>query len=121
MTLKQAAKKFKVAGLDSASLEGQEDAFRRCLSFLEGIEKSKAQNMRRGSYGLKHLVENPGQSAGTQNPSNTYTGHVYEGTFILAALAAGFEMQQQTDGVLRASFNISERSLRRRVSQLAKQ
>jgi len=117
MTLNQAVKKFTVAGLDVSALEGQEKAFQNCLSFLDGIEKTRLQNRRRGSYGYKHIVENPSGNFGIRSSQDFYTGYIYEGTFILAALASGFTMQQSGRG-LKATFNISERGLRRRAIEI---
>jgi hypothetical protein len=117
MTLKQAAKQFTVAGLDASALEGQDEAFQTCLSFLDGIEKIRSQNRRHGSYGLKHIVENPSGRFGIPSSQNHYTGYVYEGTFILAALASGFAMEQRGRS-LKATIDISERGLRRRALEI---
>jgi hypothetical protein len=106
MTLHEASQTFEAAGLDKSILERQEQAFQLCLSFLTGIKKTKCQNHRHTSYGYKHMVE--------QN------GYVYEGTFILAALASGFTMRQRGQH-LNVTFNISQRSLLERRRQFAKE
>jgi hypothetical protein len=104
MTLAKAAKKFRVAGLDRSKLRGQEDAFIGCLRFLDGIEKQQKPNRKYTSYCLKHLVE---ECSGN---------YVYEGTFILAALASGFTMEQQGKN-LTVIFNISQNNLRKSESR----
>jgi hypothetical protein len=114
MTLKQATKKFTVTGLDASALQHQDSAFQRCLAFLDGVEKLQTQNRRHSSYGLKHVVENPSGRFGIPSSQDFYFGYVYEGTFILAALASGFTMQQVDRG-LNATFNISERGIRRKA------
>jgi hypothetical protein len=116
MTLWQAAQSYPVAGLDYSILKGQEDAFNTCVTFLEGVDKIKAQNRRHGSYGLKHIVEYPSGRFGIPSSWDCYTTYIYEGTFILAALASGFSMDQR---YFSATFNISERSLRRRTREFA--
>src|SRR5438309_1055202 len=58
MKLWKAIKTFNVASLDESGLNGQDEAFQTCMAFLKGVEKSKTQNKKHGSYGLKHLVEN---------------------------------------------------------------
>ena len=118
MTLKQAAKKFTVAKFDASALEGQDKAFQTCLSFLDGIEKIQTQNQKHSSYGLKHIVENPSGHFGVPSSQDFYTGYVYEGTFVLAALASGFTVQQGVG--LKATLNISERGLRRRALEVTK-
>jgi hypothetical protein len=105
MTLTQATKKFKVAGLDTALLKNQDEAFQHCLTFLEGIEKIRTLNRRGDSF--KHIVE------------KIYDVYVYEGTFILAALASGFKAQPIGSG-LKSWFNFSQPSIRRRVLELAR-
>jgi hypothetical protein len=109
MTLLQAAHTYDVTGLDRSLLDNQEDAFQTCLSFLEGVEKSNGRHTQSNSYGLKHIVENPSGRFGIPSSQDCYNGYIYEGTFILAALASGFTMEQH--GHLRADFNISQRGL----------
>src|SRR5438105_1609821 len=118
MTLSQAAQNYPVAGLNHSKLEGQEEAFQTCLSFLEGVEKTKRPHKWRGSYGLKHIVENPAGRFGIPSSVDCYTTYIYEGTFILAALASGFSMVQSGE-YLHVTFNMSERSLRRRAREFA--
>jgi hypothetical protein len=115
MTLTQATKKYKVAGLDTALLKNQDEAFQRCLTFLDGIEKIRTLNRRGDS--LKHIVENPSHVCGSHS-QDFYTGYVYEGTFILAALASGFTAQPIVPGGLKSWFNISQRGIRRRAKEL---
>jgi hypothetical protein len=111
MTLQEASKKYSVAGLDLSALETQEEAFQTCLSFLAGVTKIKSQNTAHSSYSLKHIVENPAGRFGIPSSVDCYTCYIYEGTFILAALASGFTMRQRSPH-LKATFNMSERSLR---------
>ncbi len=108
MTLKEASQKYTVAGLPESVIAKQEDAFVRCLSFLQGISKTKGQNRRHTSGNLKHIVE------------RGYHDHIYEGTFILAALASGFTADFSCGGS-RATFNISERDLSRRTKEFTTQ
>jgi len=117
-TLQTAAKQFPIRGLDPAHLAGQEEAFDMCVDFLLGIEKTKGLNRRHSSYRLKHTVENPSRIVHIPTKQEAYGGYVYEGTFILAALACGFEMRQGGNG-LSSTFNISERGLRRRAREVA--
>jgi|ERR1044071_9887639 hypothetical protein len=116
MTLKQAIEQFPVAGLDLLALKGQDDAFARCLSFLDGIEQGNSQNRSHTSYGFKHMVENP--SRYVPYSVYAYTGYVYEGTFVLAALVSGFVMRPLGNSI-KATFNISERGRQRRLRELA--
>ena len=118
MTLKQAAQKFTIAGLDKSALVNQDEAFERCLTFLDGIEKIRTLN--RSGDSLKHMVENPSGHFGVPSSQDFYTGYVYEGTFILAALASGFRAQPIVPGSLKSWFNISQRGIRRRVMELTK-
>jgi hypothetical protein len=118
MTLHEASQRYPVSGLHHEMIDTQEEAFQTCLSFLEGIERAKGQNNRHDSYGYKHIVENPAGRYDIPSSLNCYGGYVYEGTFILAALASGFTMQQN-GGPLHATFNISERSLRKRAIEVA--
>src|SRR5271170_7547748 len=120
MTIQDAAKKFKVNGLKISALKNQGEAFQNCLSFLSGVEKIQRQNRNYTSYGLKHIVENPSGRFGTPSSHDFYTGYIYEGTFILAALTAGFTMHQYSQTSLFASFNVSEQGIRRRVMEIAK-
>jgi hypothetical protein len=120
MTLWKAAQTYPVAGLNHSMLEGQEDAFNTCVTFLEGVDKIKAQNRRHGSYGLKHIVENPAGHFGIPSSWDCYTTYIYEGTFILAAQASGFSMVQSGE-YLHVTFNMSERSLRRRAIEFARE
>jgi len=117
MTLKQAAEIYSVAGLDPSDLINQEEAFQACLSFLEGIPKTKTQNRWHSSYGYKHIVEDPAGRYDIPSSLRCYCCYIYEGTFILAALLSGFTMQQRGNH-LKATFNISERGLRKRTREV---
>jgi hypothetical protein len=117
MTLEQAAQTYRVAGLDPAWLVGQEGAFQTCMEFLRGVGKAKRQYWR-SSYGLKHIVEFPAGRYDIPCEVDCYNGYIYEGTFILAALASGFTMRQHGMG-LSVTFNISERSLIQRAREFA--
>jgi hypothetical protein len=99
MTLRQAFQCYSVRGIDPSMLHGQEGAFAKCLSFFADLKKTRAQNRRHSTYGLKHRVE------------RLYHAFVYEGTFILAGLASGFAMEQRGNH-MKASFAFSERSLK---------
>ena len=90
MNLKKAAQTFNVASLDTSILKNQDEAFETCIAFLKGVEKSRTQNKRHGSYSLKHVVENPSGRFGIPHSENCYAGYISEGTLILAALASGF-------------------------------
>ena len=120
MTLQQATETFSVVRLDHSILLNQNEAFQTCLSFLEGIPKTKTQNRWHSSYWYKHLVENPAGRLDIPSSPDAYSCYIYEGTFILAALVSGFTMQQWGDR-LKVSFNISERGLRRRAREVATQ
>src|SRR6266496_40871 len=86
--------------------EDQKKAYELCLEFLQGVEKSRRMNHEHTSYGYKHMVE-----------GIPYRGYVYEGTFILAALEAGFTMRQLHPDCLKAVLNIKERSLMKRIRE----
>jgi hypothetical protein len=118
MTLQEASRKFIVAGLDQSALTTQEDAFATCMSFLAGVARIKGQNRHHTSYGLKHIVEHPGGHFGIPSSAGGYHGYIYEGTFILAALASGFTPAQPGKH-LKATFNMSERDLKRRAKEFA--
>lgn len=100
MNLQQAAKSFVVQGLDPENLKGQEEAFQRCVLFLAGMKKTKTQNNGHTSYGLKHTVE------------RAYDCYVYEGTFLLAAMASGFVVKPYGQESMSSTLNISEINLR---------
>jgi hypothetical protein len=119
MTLQEASTLYSVAGLDPACLKDQEQAFQRCLDFLSTVEKTKQENKRHMSYGLKHILEDPSRLCPEWtggDSSNPYGGYVYEGTLILAALASGFAMKQRGKH-MKVTFNMSERSLRNRCKE----
>jgi hypothetical protein len=84
----------------------QPKAYELCLEFLKSVEKSKRMNHLHTSYGYKHMVE-----------GQPHRGYVYEGTFILAALEAGFKMRQLEEDWIRAVFNIKESSLMKRIGE----
>jgi hypothetical protein len=86
--------------------EDQTKAYELCLEFLQGVEKLKRMNYEHTSYGYKHMVEGV--------PHRRY---VYEGTFILAALEAGFTSKQLHPDCLKTVFNIKESSLMRRIRE----
>jgi len=119
MTLAQAIQTYSVAGLDAATLTCEAEAFETCLSFLEGVEKTKAQNKRHDSYGYKHIVENPSRYFGIPCSSECYSTYIPQGIFILAALASGFTMKQP-GRLPNATFNISERSLKNRAKDICR-
>jgi hypothetical protein len=92
------------------NLLNQEDqktkAYQLCLEFLRGVEKTRHMNRFHTSYGYKHLVE-----------GRPHRGYVYEGTFVMAALDEGFTMKRLHPLSIKALFNISERSLKRRLKE----
>lgn len=110
MTLKEAREQFQVQGIDNEYLDKkaieQEEAFKKCVSFLEGVDKTKLIRRSNGSYQLKHLVECAYR--------NTY---VYEGTLILAALSMGFVCRYAHTRTMRCHFNMGVGSLKKRVAQ----
>jgi hypothetical protein len=115
ITLADAAQKYPVSGLDRSQLKNQDLAFCACMRFLRDVKPKKSQNRRR-SHGLKQIVENPCGHYGIPCSSQFFTCYIYEGTFILAALASGFNMKKcRRRGYLDVTFNISERSLRWRT------
>ena len=81
------------------------------FTFVSSIAKTKTQNRRRTSYKIKHLVESPTGNFGIKGDSECHSGYVYEGTLILAALAAGFTAVQVGSG-LSVTFNMAERDLK---------
>jgi hypothetical protein len=122
MTLQQAIEAYPEAKFNPvlfAQLPAhEEESFQTCLSFLEGVEKSKGQNRSHDSYGYKHIVENPTGYFDIPWSIDGGTCYIPEGVFILAALASGFTMQPIR---VSARFNISERSLCRRAKEFATQ
>ena len=106
---KQNLPKSYVLCLDTKMLSREDQntkAYHLCLEFLQGMGKTKCMNRRHTSSWYKHRVE-----------GEPHRGFVHEGTFILAALEAGFMMTQLHPRSLRAVFNISERSLKKRLKQ----
>jgi hypothetical protein len=73
--------------------------------FCMRIEKVKAINRRRTSYGLKHIAE------------RFYGTYTTNGEFIAAAIAAGFKYRQCQYADLNAQFNMSERSIKALLSE----
>lgn len=118
MTLAQARARYKVQGIDETKLADQEGAFQNCIQFLSGIQATKAINPNAGSYNLKHVVENPTRSFGRPSDPSKYTGYVYEGTFILAALASGFKLRYRGPRSMGCTFNLSTRSLKNKVLRM---
>jgi hypothetical protein len=86
--------------------EDQKEAYHLCLQFLEGVEKTNGLNHKHTSYGYKHHVE-----------GRPHRGYVYEGIFILAAIAAGFQVVQLHRGCLASILNISQRGLRKKLRE----
>lgn len=112
-TLRQAITQFNIGEYAEDMLEMQEEAFQICRNFLSGVEKIRTQNKRLGSYTLKHVVENPHGHYGIRDTQCLYAGYIYEGTLVAAALAEGFTPDWY--GAVKATFNISEKSLQRRA------
>ena len=92
--------------IEMLNREEQRTAFVLCLQFLQGSKKTKSMNRWHTSYGYKHFVE-----------GRPHRGYVYEGTFILAAIAAGFHVKQLRKGRIQSVLNISQRSLRKRICE----
>jgi len=92
--------------IEMLNREEQRRAFVPCLQFLQGLEKTKPMNRWQTSYGYKHHVEG--------RPHRRY---VYEGTFILAAIAAGFQVKQLRKRCIKSILNISRRSFRNRIRE----
>lgn len=86
-------------------LLGHADECSKALRWLAHATKRKTINPGRSSYGLKHSVEH--YMKWLPDVSDYY---VANGSFICAALHAGFEMVQSRPGSPNAHFNISERS-----------
>lgn len=100
--LTEQVKRFKI---EREGLLLQTDECNKALRWLAHAIKRKTINPKRSSYGLKHSVEHYMKSI--LNVANYY---VANGSFICAALHAGFEMIQVRDSSPNAFFNISERS-----------
>lgn len=112
-----ALSRFPTKEISVDQLVGQGDAFEWCLEMFNSLEKTKRINHRHGSYGLKHVVEDPAGRYGVRSAvQNTYRGYVFEGTLILAAKTAGFSASG--DG-LKVAFNFSEKSLVAYISSVA--
>jgi len=118
MNLQEAISRYSVPEIDLEALKGQEESFSLSMELLDGVAKTKTQNRRHSSYGYKHMIENPSSKCPSPRPPEVYLNYTYEGTFILAAIASGFERRQHSDG-LTSSFNISERSLMARLREFA--
>jgi hypothetical protein len=88
--------------IEMLNREDQKDAYQLSRQFLSGAAKTKGLNHNHTTYGYKHCVE-----------GHPHRGYVYEGTFILAAIAVGFQVIQPRKGCLASILNISERSLKR--------
>jgi hypothetical protein len=112
------ARKSGVQGLDESKLTGQSEAYKICCEFLKKVEKRQTINRKHGSYGLKHMVENPAGRFGVPSSPSLHQGYIYEGTFILAAISQGFRWVQPGKH-LKVNFNISERSLKSAVRSAA--
>ena len=103
MNLKEASEKFPRKGCDLKTIretKDQDRAFKACLDWLAGLKPIRNSNRRHGTYGLKHMVERASQL------------YIYEGTFILAALASGFSVRDIVPGGRSGFLNVSELSLR---------
>lgn len=108
---------FPTQGITESDLSDQGDAFEWCLELFHSLEKTKRINWAFGSYGLKHLVENPtGHFGVCPTIQSAYRGYVFEGTLILAAKAAGFAASGEG---LKVAFNFSKSSLMAYLSSIA--
>jgi len=67
--------------IDWEFVKTNNSGFRASMEFLSKCEKQKTINKNHGSYGYKHRVE------------ELYGVYVYEGSFILAALESGFDLE----------------------------
>ncbi|BFM38920.1 hypothetical protein [Synechocystis sp. LKSZ1] len=87
--------------------EKQEDLFKnigqieRVIDWLKDVEKIKTFNRNHSSYGLKHWVED--------TPPRCY---IANGSFIVGAVLAGFDVKVAEFGSPNAYFNMSEKSLK---------
>ena len=110
MTFKEARARFQVQGIDDSAFgdtSGQEEAFKNCVAFLDGVEMTRTAGRLYGSYGLKHQVE------------RAFSGcYVYEGTLILAALSLGYTCQYTSDSRMTCRFNMRADSLKKRIRLL---
>lgn len=101
-TLAEHVERFKI---ERESLLQKVDECNKALRWLTHATRRKTINPNRSSYGLKHSVEYYMKSLPAVD--NYY---VSNGSFICAALHAGFEMVRSREGSPNAHFNISERS-----------
>jgi hypothetical protein len=106
MTLKEASQKYPTVAVADLINSRQQDAFAYCLSFLQGVSKTKGPNRRYYSGTLKHRLE------------KSYHDRIDERTFILAALASDFTPTRLANGS-QTMFNISERDLQRRLKEFS--
>jgi hypothetical protein len=79
--------------LDRNALLSQAAEFRAACTWLGRQRKRKTINRRGTSYGLKHVCEDE-------------VGYMTNGTFIAAAIACGFDIQETHDGSPNAWLNI---------------
>jgi hypothetical protein len=122
MTLREAAREFshRIPGFDPGALNGQDEAYERCQDFLREIEKTRSAFNRTDSYKLKHFVEDPTGNSGIGGGEARHCCYVYEGTFILAALACGFVIRHPAESrVMNVRFNLSQISLAARAKRWA--
>lgn len=106
---------IKAAGSIRAAIEeGQRelmdhvDECNKSLRFLQHVQKRKTFNSRVGSsYGLKHQVERYLNRVNVDRPQNPY---VANGSFICAALHAGFSINLSSNFGPNVTFNMSSRS-----------
>ncbi|AVI65855.1 hypothetical protein CKQ84_08140 [Shewanella sp. WE21] len=78
-----------------SSLLGSSESFEKTVSWLKQIEEIKSFNLRRSSYGIKHLAERD-------------IGYITNGVFIAAAIHSGFKYKINYDSP-NVQFNMSEK------------
>ncbi|AEH16323.1 hypothetical protein [Shewanella baltica] len=81
-----------------SSLLGSSESFEKTVSWLKQVEEIKSFNLRRSSYGIKHLAERD-------------IGYITNGVFIAAAIHSGFKYKINYDSP-NVQFNMSEKSLK---------
>jgi len=111
--LKERAHRCAVCKIREDNLDCQAKAWDRCVEFLETVEKAETMNKRYTSKDLVAMVRNPTGEYGRFGipPKKLPYVSVYEGTFILAAIACGFRWEQQDHTKLDCYFNIDQSSL----------
>lgn len=119
MTFSAARQRFQIPFMDEAALNkpDQEEAFDDCVRLLSNVPKTKSQNRGHSTYGLKHIVESPTGRYGIPTDPRVHDTYVYEGTFILAALASGFTLKFIYPRSIGGTLNLSNPGLKRALQR----